>query len=111
MQVSYASYIIVKHNCDLVSPDLEKDYTKLLRRTLNVRNNTPALTLYIEPGFLPVNALIQARQFKFFKRYRSRALANNTPRCVLFAKLHVRNNLNHDVRLNIISSTLYFEFS
>ena len=79
------------YNCetfgDLVPPDLEKDYTKLLRRTLNVRTNTPSLTLYIESGFLPVKALILARQFKFFKRYRNRALANNTARCALFAKL------------------------
>ena len=93
------------YNCetfgDLIPPDLEKDYTKLLRRTLNVRNNTPALTLYIESGFLPVKALILARQFKFFKRYRTRALENNTPRCVLFAKLlsEPTSYLNHYLSL------------
>ena len=81
----------VLYNCEtfgnLMPPDLEKTYTKLLRRTLNVRNNTPALTLYIESGFLPLKALIHARQFKFFKRYRDRALETDSPRTVLFAKL------------------------
>ena len=79
------------YNCEtfgpLIPPDLEKTYNKLLRRSLNVRNNTPSLTLYIEAGFLPIKALILARQFKFFKRYRERALGSDTRRAVLFAKL------------------------
>ena len=47
------------YNCEtfgnLIPNDLEKTYDKLLRRTLNVRTNTPALTSYVESGFLPVN--------------------------------------------------------
>ena len=39
------------YNCETFGPlipqYLEKTYIKLLRRSLNVRNNTPALTLYI----------------------------------------------------------------
>ena len=81
----------VLYNCEtfgnLIPHNLEKTYLKLLRRTLNVRINTPALTLYIESGFLPLKALIHARQFKFFKRYRDRALEANSSRTVLFAKL------------------------
>ena len=79
------------YNCETFGPlipqDLEKTYIKLLRRSLNVRNNTPALTLYIEAGFLPIKALILARQFNFFKQYRERALESETQRAVLFAKL------------------------
>jgi hypothetical protein len=79
------------YNCEtfgnLIPDDLEKTYNKLLRRTLNVRANTPALTLYIESGFLPIKALIFARQLNFFIRYRDRAFEINTPRTQLFAKL------------------------
>ena len=79
------------YNCEtfghVIPTDLEKTYNKLLRRTLNVRTNTPALTLYIEAGFVPIKALIYARQLKFFTRYRDRALSMDTPRTRLFAKL------------------------
>ena len=79
------------YNCEtfgnLVPDDLEKMYNKLLRRTLNVRANTPALILYIEAGFLPIKALIYARQLKFFTRYRDRAAELNTPRSQLFQRL------------------------
>ena len=79
------------YNCEtfgnLIPSDLEKTYNKLLRRTLNVRSNTPALTLYVESGFLPIDALIHARQLKFFTRYRDRALNTNTPRAQLFKRL------------------------
>ena len=78
------------YNCETFGPlipqDLEKTYNKL-RRSLNVRNNTPALTLYIEAGFLPIRALIHARQYKFFKRYRANALESDTRRAERFAKL------------------------
>ena len=79
------------YNCEtfgnLIPTDLEKTYNKLLRRTLNVRPNTPALTLYIESGFLPITSLIHARQLKFYSRYRDRAAGMNTPRAQLFARL------------------------
>ena len=79
------------YNCEtfgnLIPNDLEKTYDKLLRRTLNVRTNTPALTSYVESGFLPVKALIFARQLKFFTRYRDRSISTNTPRSQLFARL------------------------
>ena len=67
--------------------DLEKTYTKLLRRALNVRANTPAITLFIESGCLPLKALVHARQLKFFTRYRDRAMSADTPRTRLFDRL------------------------
>ena len=66
------------YNCEtfghLIPSDLEKTCNKLLRRTLNVRSNTPALTLYVESGFLPINALIHAMQLKLLTWYCDRAL-------------------------------------
>ena len=79
------------YNCEtfghLIPTDLEKTYNKLLRRTLNVRPNTPDLTLYIESGFLPITSLIHARQLKFYTRYRDGVTNMNTPRAQLFARL------------------------
>ena len=43
--------------------------------------------MYIEAGFLPIKALILARQFNFFKRYRERTLESETRRAELFARL------------------------
>ena len=58
----------------------------LLRRTFNVRSNTPSLLLYIESGFLPITALITARQLKFFNRYKEQ-LTGNTRRVQMFRRL------------------------
>ena len=46
-------------------------YHKLIRCALNVRTNTPTLLLYVEAGLLPIKALIEARQYKFFERFPS----------------------------------------
>ena len=77
-------------NCETFGPcipkELTKTYDKLLRRTFNVRNNTPSLLLYIESGFLPIKALIFARQLKFFQRYKRR-LTGNTRRVQMFQRL------------------------
>ena len=77
-------------NCETfghcIPKELEKTYNKLVRRTLNVRSNTPSLLLYIESGILPIKALITARQLKFFNRYRSQ-LTGNTCRVKLFQRL------------------------
>ena len=77
-------------NCETfghcIPKDLEKTYNKLLRRTLDVRSNTPSLLLYIESGFLPIKALITARQLKFFNRYKEQ-LTGNTPRVEMFQRL------------------------
>ena len=80
----------ILYNCETfghcIPTDLEKMYNKLLRRTFNVRSNTPALLLYIESGFLPIKAIILARQLKFFKRY-VKGLTGNTPRVQMFQRL------------------------
>ena len=79
------------YNCEAfgnrVPEGLEKLFDKMLRRTLNVRNNIPALTLYIESGFLPIKTVILARQWNFYERYRTNALSKNTPRSILFKRL------------------------
>ena len=79
------------YNCETfghcVPKDLEKTYTKLIKCTFGLRMNTPTLTTYIETGFLPIKALIQARQFKFFTRYKSGATGKVTPRTRLFNRL------------------------
>jgi hypothetical protein len=76
------------YNCETfgnrIPEGLEKMYDKMLRRTLNVRNNIPALTLYIESGFLPIKTVIRARQWNFYERYRSNAVSKSTPRSKLF---------------------------
>ena len=71
-------------NC--IPKDLVKTYEKLLRCTFNVRSNTPILTLYIESGFIPIRALIIARQLNWFMRYKE-GLVGNTPRVQLFKRL------------------------
>ena len=93
------------YNCETfghcIPKDLEKTYNKLLRRTFNVRSNTPALLLYIESGFLPIKAIILARQLKFFKRYLDR-LTGNTPRVQMFQRLmgEPTKYLKHYIDLN-----------
>ena len=47
--------------------------------------NTPTHILYIETGFLPIQALIRARQFNFINRIKE-GLVPNSPR----SKLHER---------------------
>ena len=61
------------YNCETFSwkipRELEMVYHKLIRCVLQVRSNTPTLLLYIESGLLPLKALIESRQFKFFHRF------------------------------------------
>ena len=79
------------YNCETfghcVPKELERMYTKLIRSTFNVRANTPALLLYVETGFLPIKALVLARQYKFFSRYKSCVNGKITPKVTLFNRL------------------------
>ena len=65
----------ILYNCEtfghLLPLKLVTIYNKLIRTGLQVRTNTPSLVLYTESGLLPVQALVEARQFKFFKRFQS----------------------------------------
>ena len=78
------------YNCETfgntIPYNLENTYNKLLRCTFNVRTSTPTLTLYIESGFLPIKALITARQLKFFNRYKE-CHPRNSLRVDLFHRL------------------------
>ena len=63
------------YNCETFGHKLPKNleavYHQMIRAALHVRSNTPALLLYIESGLLPVRALVEARQHKFYDRFRS----------------------------------------
>jgi hypothetical protein len=78
------------YNCetfgDKIPKSLETTYHKLIRSALKVRTNTPVLLLYIESGMLPIRALIEARQFKFFDRFKT-SLQENGDRSIVFKKL------------------------
>ena len=80
----------ILHNCEafghLLPKNLETTYNKLIRTALQVRTNTPALIIYIESGLLPIRALVEARQFKFFKRFVD-SLKPGAERKLVFAKL------------------------
>ena len=95
------------YNCEAfgngIPNGLEKTYNKLLRRTLNVRVNTPSLPMYIESGFLPIEALFLARQLNFYKRYRDSAISSNTPRSQLFDRLmqEPTSYLQHYINLGV----------
>ena len=60
----------ILYNCEtfgpLVPDRLCKLYTKMIKSALNVRPNTPDEIVLIEAGLLPIRALIQKRQLKFF---------------------------------------------
>ena len=77
----------VLYNCEAFGPNLpdklETIYNKLIRTALQVRTNTPALVLYIESGLLPIRALVEARQYKFFKRF-EQSLQDNSERKLVF---------------------------
>ena len=63
----------VLYNCEAFGPrlpdKLETIYNKLIRTAVQVRSSTPALILYIESGLLPIRALMEARQYKYLKRF------------------------------------------
>ena len=78
------------HNCEAfgnkVPKSLESVYHKLIRTALRVRTNTPKLLLYVESGLLPIKALIEARQYKFFTRFQ-KSLDPDADRFIVFNKL------------------------
>ena len=79
------------YNCETfgnrIPIGLETLYHKLLRCALNVRSNTPTLLMYIETGLLPIRALIEARQLKYFKRFPS-TISPSSARDYLFQSLN-----------------------
>ena len=83
------------YNCETfgndIPPNVEKQYLKLLKSTFGVRMNTPTLLLYVETGFLPIKAVILARQWKFFNRYKE-GLIPRTPRAELFNRIVAEGN-------------------
>ena len=107
------------YNCETfgndVPPDVEKQYIKLLKSTFGVRTNTPTLTLYVETGFLPIKAVILARQWKFFQRYKE-GLITGTPRAKLFDRILAEGNeyVQHYINLSqkySCTDDIYREYS
>ena len=95
----------ILYNCEAFGPalpnKLETIYNKLIRTALQVRTNTPALILYIESGLLPIKALIEARQLKYFKRFRE-SLAPQSERKLVFEGLYndPSRYLKHYIKLH-----------
>ena len=89
------------YNCEtfgpLVPDRLWKLYTKMIKSALNVRPNTPDEIVLIEGGLLPIRALIQKRQLKFFRNYKS-SLDEQGTRKSFFAKLLLPENCTSYLR-------------
>ena len=73
----------------------------MIRAALGVRNNCPNLIVLIESGCLSLQCLIQSRQLKFFRRFKS-SLQPNSTRNAVFQQLlsEPTNFLRHYVELD-----------
>ena len=93
------------YNCETFGPQipegLEQVYYKMIRAALGVRNNCPNLIVLIESGCLSPQCLIQSRQLKFFRRFKS-SLQPNSTRNAVFQQLlsEPTNFLRHYVELD-----------
>ena len=65
---------------------LETTYNKLIRAALQNRNTTPSLVLYVESGLLPIKALVEARQYKYYTRFAT-TLGDDSERKFVFDSL------------------------
>ena len=78
------------YNCEAFGPkipkELKKHYFKLMKAALGVRNNTPNDIILIECGLLALEAIIYARQLKFFKNFKCQLQADSS-RDLVFKKL------------------------
>ena len=84
------------YNCETFGPELPKGieglYFKLIKSALNVRPSTPNMIALIESGLLPIRALIQKRQIKFYRRFK-RSLGVNSVRSRLLDELLHPDNI------------------
>ena len=106
------------YNCETfgqeVPKDLESMYHKLIRSTLQVRQNTPSSIVLIEAGLLPIKAMILSRQFNFLQRFEN-SIQPGSIRSQVFDKLKSDEEpyVQHYVQLrDKYSSTdeIYHEF-
>ena len=85
------------YNCETfgekLPSDIKKHYHKLLRCTVNVRGNTPIELVFIETGFLPIKALVEKRQLKFYRRLRNSFRGDDSVRKSVFENLSKDENL------------------
>ena len=69
------------YNCETwgsyIPKDLESTYLKLLKSCLNIKLSTPNDITFIETGFLPIQAVILTRQFKFYSRFKKSMRSNS----------------------------------
>ena len=77
------------HNCEtfanFIPDNLEKLYYELIKVCLNVRWNTPNQLVLIESGMLNLQAIIQARQYKFYSKFINNLEPGSPRACVFFA--------------------------
>ena len=87
----------ILHNAETFGDKIPKSpkttYNKMVWTALRVRTNTPTLLMYIESGLLPIKALIESRQFKFFQRFQ-KSLEPGAKRNIVFDEL-MRNPSNY----------------
>ena len=78
------------YNCEAFGPTvpdgLEQVYYKLLKAALGVRSSCPNLLTLIESGCQPLKCMIQARQLKFYRRFKL-SLQPNATRAKIFSHL------------------------
>ena len=94
------------HNCEtfanIIPDNLEKLYHELIKVCLNVRWNTPNQLVLIESGMLNLQAIIQARQYKFYSKF-IKNLEPGSPRACVFFALRNQNVKYFDYYSNLIN--------
>ena len=96
------------HNCETFGPDLPKGievlYFKLIKSALNVRPSTPNKIVLVESGMLPIRALVNKRQLKFYRAIMQNMGANSVRR-IVFDLLHQPENvtsyMKHYISLDV----------
>ena len=96
------------YNCttfgDKLPEGIDKAYHKLLRSALNVRGNTPIELIFIETGYLPIRAVVEKRQLKFFRRFKKSFRGTDPVRKFVLDNLMMEENItgymNHYMRLD-----------
>ena len=92
------------YNCEsfghLLPDGLEEIYFKMIKAGFGVRPSTPNNIALIEAGFLPIKAIILARQFNFFKRFNVSLHADSTRKKIFHDLLEGSKYINHYVSLD-----------
>ena len=106
------------YNCETfgknVPKELNKYYFSLMKSAIGVRKSTPNDNVLIECGFLPLEALVYARQLAFYRKFKE-MLKPQSSRYLLFLKLlekcpsYLKHYIDLDERYNG-KNDIYFEY-